>query len=444
MHARGHSHRDIKPGNIFLYGDKWCLGDFGLVDFPEKGAVTKKGEKLGPQNYMAPEMLEDAQRADGLKADVYSLGKLLWKLATGYNYPLPGMHFRTVPALTISANVLGENTSALDALLEAMTQIEPDKRPTMDHVAAELNAWVAPPPAPTGPTDLKPFTKRAQALVDAHVVAQQRRASLQAIADQARDHAFAEFKATVIAIGTELQSANIGQVSIQGPEGGNAHYYQHVTGDKTTGISDRTWMFQYAVSVRIDGGTYRGYLNAGLNIGVRNVAGDTDTMHDIDAPVVAAVGHIIVLEDLFGGSWRTTSTLVWGEHDTFVLGQPREKEVLKRFASGLTKNLPRAVEALLAGMEDLKQPRRPLATFKVTIADKAFEVVVSEQKHLEGIAAARNRSDAHTKNDAEYIQFVLSTWAEQQTNVPTQQSLQEVLDRAVEDYYRKLVASEKK
>src|SRR5262249_49079787 len=152
------------------------------------------GEKVGPNNYIAPEMLENAEGADGRPADVFSLGKLLWKLATGYNFPLPGVHIRTVPALTISSNVTALNTSTLDALLEAMTQIEPAQRPIMDHVARELVAWCAPSPAPVRATDLRQFTKRAHGLVDSYAANQRRRAVVQETADNVRNAAFQEFR----------------------------------------------------------------------------------------------------------------------------------------------------------------------------------------------------------------------------------------------------------
>ena len=135
MHERGYSHRDIKPENIFLHEDVWCLGDFGLVDFPDKSALTIEGEKLGPVHYIAPEMLNDAAHADGCLADVYSLGKLLWKLATGQKYPLPGMQSADEPALTISAYVDDGRAHTLDRVLEAATQVEPLRRPSMKDFA---------------------------------------------------------------------------------------------------------------------------------------------------------------------------------------------------------------------------------------------------------------------------------------------------------------------
>ena len=442
MHAKGYSHRDIKPGNIFRLGDHWCLGDFGLADFPEKIPLTRRGERLGPQYYLAPEMLHSAETADGRKADVYSLGKLLWKLTTGHNYPLPGVHFRIVPALTISANVAADNSVALDALLEAMTQFEVAQRPAMADVARELAAWTAPSPRPVRPTDLGPFAKRAQGLVDVYIEGRRRRSALQATADQARDRAFAAVTPAIDTMKAELERAKIGAVHVQQPTGGNAAIYHAVTGDTAAGVSDRTSMFHYSVTTRIDAGDYRGALISGVEIGIRNVEADSDTLHDIYAPVVGAAGHIVIAEDLFGGSWRSSSKLIWGDQDRFVLDQPRQNEVLGRFASGLTASLAAAVEAMLASLEAMKQPRALLQKFNVRIGDQIFALVVSEQRHLDGIAAARSRSHVPHDTDEAYVQFVLSDWAKTQDSPPTQQALQATLDRAVESYCRELLDRE--
>ncbi len=54
--AKGVAHRDIKPDNLFKLGDQWVIGDFGLVTYPEKDPRTEHGRKLGPTDFMAPEM----------------------------------------------------------------------------------------------------------------------------------------------------------------------------------------------------------------------------------------------------------------------------------------------------------------------------------------------------------------------------------------------------
>ena len=86
--AKGISHRDIKPGNLYEYDGRWVIGDFGIADYPDKEALTTSGRKLGPLYFMPSEMLENPDTADGSKADVFSLAKTLWTLATGQNYPL--------------------------------------------------------------------------------------------------------------------------------------------------------------------------------------------------------------------------------------------------------------------------------------------------------------------------------------------------------------------
>jgi serine/threonine protein kinase len=144
MHARGISHRDVKPDNLFRFNGRWAVGDFGLAHFEGKVYVTQTHERIGPVHYIAPETLNDAVHSDGRAADVFSLSKTLWVLATGQRYPLPGEYTETVPAFLISSYVTGDRTAALDALIRACTQFNPNVRPSMDQIAAELTAWLTP------------------------------------------------------------------------------------------------------------------------------------------------------------------------------------------------------------------------------------------------------------------------------------------------------------
>ena len=142
MHERDISHRDIKPDNLFYRKNSWLIGDFGLVDFPEKAEHTQPTEKIGPIFYLAPEMLNAIGDRDGKKADVWSLAKLLWKLATEQAYPIEGTLSREISPLRLSTYAQGENLSMLDALLEQATQILPENRISMQQFRDELGSWL--------------------------------------------------------------------------------------------------------------------------------------------------------------------------------------------------------------------------------------------------------------------------------------------------------------
>lgn len=134
-------HRDIKPGNLFLFEDMWTVGDFGLADFPEKEGLTQSGRRMGPTFFMAPEMMNSPQVADGERADVYSLAKTLWVLATGQNFPPQGELRRDVRGMRLSDSVPHERGPFLDRLLQSATSHDPNGRPTLMEFAEELRAW---------------------------------------------------------------------------------------------------------------------------------------------------------------------------------------------------------------------------------------------------------------------------------------------------------------
>lgn len=79
-------HRDLKPANI-LYNTKTkrpLIIDFGCCQMEGDHAITLIDEGVGTQNYMAPECESGATGEVTFKSDIYSLGKLLWSMITGY------------------------------------------------------------------------------------------------------------------------------------------------------------------------------------------------------------------------------------------------------------------------------------------------------------------------------------------------------------------------
>ena len=165
--VEGVGHRDIKPDNLFRLGDRWVVGDFGLVTYPEKNPLTEHGRKLGPIDFLAPEMRESADTADPGPADVWALAKTLWVLLTGQQLPLPGTHRHAEAAHALQQRISFGFAAELDLLLEHATQIEPQARPPMADMARELRACTAEPPEASRPASLEQLRARAAALTAA-------------------------------------------------------------------------------------------------------------------------------------------------------------------------------------------------------------------------------------------------------------------------------------
>jgi len=88
--AAGVFHGDLRPETVLLRADGSVkLSDVGYAKWtPEAHALLSAGVRVGDPAFAAPEWLEGGE--GGLRADVYSCGRLAWYLAEGSIPPEPG------------------------------------------------------------------------------------------------------------------------------------------------------------------------------------------------------------------------------------------------------------------------------------------------------------------------------------------------------------------
>ena len=158
-HQHGVIHRDLKPSNIMLNSDNEPLVmDFGLAK-RDAGEITMtyEGKLLGTPAYMPPEQARgEGHDVDG-RADIYSIGVILFELLTG---ELP---FRGSARMLLNQVIHDQPPSprklqsAIPRDLETITlkclEKDPDKRyETCAALGEDLQAWADHKPIKARPT----------------------------------------------------------------------------------------------------------------------------------------------------------------------------------------------------------------------------------------------------------------------------------------------------
>lgn len=87
VHRLGVVHRDVKPSNIFLVGDRAVLGDFGIARPEASEPQTGTGTIVGTPGYLSPEQVTG--EAVSPRADLYAVAVVLYEALTGRRVEAP-------------------------------------------------------------------------------------------------------------------------------------------------------------------------------------------------------------------------------------------------------------------------------------------------------------------------------------------------------------------
>ncbi|HZT07041.1 MAG TPA: serine/threonine-protein kinase [Chloroflexota bacterium] len=166
-HDRGIVHRDVKPANVLLDGQRPMLTDFGIAHLGSLTGITARGMAIGTPAYVSPE--QGMGKEVGPASDQYSLAVMAYEMLagrppfTGDSVSLVIQHVSNPPTPITSINpaipeavamVVGralrkkpeDRFPSCVAFAEALTAAVAGKAPPVEEEA------VAPPIGPSAPT----------------------------------------------------------------------------------------------------------------------------------------------------------------------------------------------------------------------------------------------------------------------------------------------------
>ncbi|MCE9619674.1 MAG: protein kinase [Planctomycetes bacterium] len=141
-HTKGVIHRDLKPGNILVAAGEHDAAQAKVIDFGIAKALTNTmsghtvftevSQTIGTPEYMSPEQADPGSSDIDTRADVYSLGVILYELLTGAP-PFDSLELRCKPLREIQRIIREVDPPTPTARLAAIAKGE---RRLADRIAA--------------------------------------------------------------------------------------------------------------------------------------------------------------------------------------------------------------------------------------------------------------------------------------------------------------------
>jgi eukaryotic-like serine/threonine-protein kinase len=168
---QGVVHRDIKPDNIMLSGDRVLVADFGVARAVSEmqSKLTATGMIVGTPTYMSPEQAVGELNLDG-RSDIFALACVIYEMLAGeppFKGPTPQMTLmlRLMQPARPLRPMVSVTEEVESAILRALAKDPAERWPTAadfaDALAGNHKAPPSPPP-PSSPTSQPaPVTEQA-------------------------------------------------------------------------------------------------------------------------------------------------------------------------------------------------------------------------------------------------------------------------------------------
>lgn len=147
MEKRHIVHRDIKPDNILRSKTgEWYLIDFGIARALDMNSLTLTAMQIGPHTpgYGAPELFQYTKKDIDSRADIFSLGVVVFEAVTGTHPFIRGdevdlneIWYNTVTIIPQSVEIEGDVDMQFIGLLQTFMQKHITRRPDTAEKALE-------------------------------------------------------------------------------------------------------------------------------------------------------------------------------------------------------------------------------------------------------------------------------------------------------------------